>query len=56
MKDGFDDKIMVIIALTIISIVCSFLFKQESLPLVTNIVSGLLGLAIGSGGYKSKGE
>lgn len=54
MKEYFDDKIMVIIALTIIAIVCAILFKQEALPLVTNIVSGLLGLAIGSGGVKGK--
>lgn len=56
MKENFDDKIMVIIALTVIAIVCAFLFKQESLPLVTNIVSGLLGLAIGNVSYRKKDD
>ena len=44
---NIDDKILIIIALTIIAIVSAFLFKQEALPLITNIVSGFLGLALG---------
>lgn len=54
MKNSFDDKILVITALTVIAIVCAYLFKLEALPLVTNIVSGLLGLAIGNASYRTK--
>jgi len=52
MKDIIDDKVMVIVCLTIIAIVCSFLFRQEALPVINNIVSGLLGMAIGNVRYK----
>ena len=48
MKDYFDDKMLIIVSLTIIAIVSAIMFKQESIPIINNIVSGLLGAAIGN--------
>ena len=42
-----DDKTQVIIALTIISIMAMWAFKADSINLINNIVSGLLGVAVG---------
>lgn len=46
MKD-IDDKLLVIAALTVISIVSALIFRQEAIPIINNIVSGLLGMAVG---------
>jgi len=55
MKNILDDKIIVIICLTVIAIVCAVLFKQEALPVINSIVSGFLGMAIGNVRYNDKG-
>lgn len=42
-----DDKTQVIFALTIISCVAMWCFGTESMTVISNVVSGLLGVAVG---------
>lgn len=42
-----DDKTQVIMALTIIACVSMWCFGADSLTVVSNVVSGLLGVAVG---------
>lgn len=42
-----DDKTQVIVALTIISCVAMFCYGAESMAVISNVVSGLLGVAVG---------
>lgn len=45
--NDLDDKIFIVVALTIIAVVSAFIFKQEALSVINNVVSGLLGMAVG---------
>lgn len=45
--NDIDDKLLIVVALTVISIVSAFVFRQEAIPIINNIVAGLLGMAVG---------
>jgi hypothetical protein len=52
MNKFYDDKDLVIISTTVIAIL-AMLYMPESLNLVTNIVTGLFGVAVGQGMTKT---
>jgi len=50
-----DEKIIAMMLLTVIALAAMWLFKAESMNLISNIVSGILGMTIGvsiAGGQK----